>query len=155
VQYSEGTVDVFHLSQTVIGHGTNFVANVQEGDWFKILHSDKYYQIGSVDSATQVSLTTPYGESTTTYESYLIVRDFTSNYNLPLIEQGDRDWTFLLKRSLETLDNGVFHKIKDVGLDAEKDAVPYLGQVYLATNTSRLYVCASTGAWSYIQLQSP
>jgi len=152
VQYSEGVVDVTYLSQTVVGHGTNFLANVQEGDWFKILHSDKYYQIGSVDSATQLSLTTPYEESTSTNESYLIVRDFTANYHLPIIEQGDRDWTFLLRRALETLDEGAFKKVKDTGLDADKPTYPVVGQVYVATDTNRLYICTSPGVWSYIAL---
>ena len=152
MEYQEGSVDVTYSSQTVIGHGTTWLPYVEEGDWFKLLHSDKHYQIGSVDSNTQLTLTTPYGESTLTYQSYVIVRDFTPNYGLPLIEQGDRDWTYLLQRSLKTLDEGKFYKIKDVGLDNEKDSVPYLGQVFLATNTSRLYVCASTGTWSYTSL---
>jgi len=151
VQYLEGSVDVTYNSQTVVGHNTEWLAYVEEGDWFKLLYSNTHYQIGSVDGNTQLTLTTPYGESTATYQSYVIVRDFTANFSLPLIEQGDRDWTYLLKKALDTLDEGKMLKVKDIGPDSSKPATPFPGQMYLATDTLRLYVAATT-IWHYTQL---
>lgn len=41
------------------------------------------------------------------------------------------------------------HSLKS-GLDANKDASPNVGDVYVATDTSKLYVCFVVGAWTNI-----
>ncbi len=74
--YDTGTVSITQGTNTVTGHGTLFEANVTAGQ--KIFLYDKYWTIASVDSDTQLTLSTNYTAQTLTEESYVIVNTIES-----------------------------------------------------------------------------
>lgn len=76
-EYTLGTVAVTNGSAIVTGSGTLFSANVLAGQYFRIDtigqgDSSKWYQILSVDSSTQVTLTSTYQDSAETGVEYTI-----------------------------------------------------------------------------------
>ena len=73
--YNAGTVAVTNASATVTGTDTYFSANTAAGDYFRIDSngigdSSKWYQILSVDSDTQLTLASNFGEYTETSLDY-------------------------------------------------------------------------------------
>lgn len=67
-EYTVGTVTVTTNSATVTGVGTNFVSNVTAGMYFRVDSfgqgdSSKWYQVLSVNSATQLTLTSVYEDA--------------------------------------------------------------------------------------------
>ncbi|GAG08138.1 unnamed protein product, partial [marine sediment metagenome] len=75
--YFAGTVDVAKDSQIITGTGTFWLANISAGDEIGIGSTGppsitKWYEIASVDTNTQITLTTYYKESDATGQSYCI-----------------------------------------------------------------------------------
>jgi len=70
--YRTGTVSVTNGSATVTGSGTNFVANVVEGEGF-LGPDGGTYEIEAVVSATQLTLATPYLGSSASSQNYKIL----------------------------------------------------------------------------------
>lgn len=103
-QYRTGTVTLASGEAVVIGQGTTFLSNVQAGDLFKKQNQNSIYEVGSVDSNTQITLTSKYVGSGESGVTYSITRDFTPNMSLPEISSGDRDWPYLLTRALRLID---------------------------------------------------
>jgi len=106
--YTEGTVTVTHNSQTVVGSSECLWRKyIESGDLFKIVGQSAWYEIASVDSNTQLTLTALYAGETATDQSYVIVRDFTPNYSLPELSKGDLDWTDVYTRMVRTIDSEI------------------------------------------------
>lgn len=76
--YSTGTVTVTLASAVVTGSGTAWLTNVIEGQTFHILNG-QYYHILSVDSDTQITLATTYGETSGAGKSYTVKGGKTTN----------------------------------------------------------------------------
>lgn len=90
MQYVIGTVAVTNSSQTVTGTDTLWDANVSVGDIFKTgIDGDATYVVGSVDSDTQITLSSNYAGSTDSGLSYAIQRDFSANLSYAMPNQGD------------------------------------------------------------------
>jgi len=104
-QYQTGTVDVTSGSNVVTGHGTSWLKNISTGDSFMVNGINVHYQVASVDSDTQITLTANWVGATATYQNYNIVRDFTQNYGFPEIGFGDRQWPFRLSQALRAIDS--------------------------------------------------
>jgi len=67
-EYRTGTVEVTNASATVTGTDTFFSSNTSAGDYFRvdgngIAESSIWYKVASVDSNTQLTLESVYGES--------------------------------------------------------------------------------------------
>lgn len=67
--YNTGSVEVTNASATVTGTDTFFLANAAAGDYFRVDsnglgNSSKWYKISSVDSNTQLTLDSNFGEYT-------------------------------------------------------------------------------------------
>ncbi len=81
-KYSTGTVDVTNGSAVVAGNGTTWSTNVKAGDYLRLggLNdvSAVWYEIQSVDSDTQVTLTANYTETTQSSQAYTIRKVFTT-----------------------------------------------------------------------------
>jgi len=107
-QYTTGHVAATNGSAVITGTSTLWLANVSTGDTFKIEDIDAVYDIGSVDSDTQITLTANWAGATTSGESYQITRDFTSNENLLEIWKGDKDWPYHLTQSLRKIDTALW-----------------------------------------------
>jgi hypothetical protein len=76
-EYTVGTVAVTTGSAVVTGTDTLFATNVVAGSYFRVNtvgsgDSSKWYQILSVDSATQITLTTNYEDAIDTGVDYTI-----------------------------------------------------------------------------------
>ncbi len=103
-QYKTGTVSVTNGSQVVTGVGTSWLAEVSNGDLFTRPGDNAWYEVGSVDSDGQITLTASYAGTTGSGLSYAITRDFTTNEGYPYPEQGDIETASLIKRALQQID---------------------------------------------------
>lgn len=83
-RYETGTVDVTNGSATVNGTGTSWSGNLSSGDRIHVGATDQreqsatWYEIDSVDSDTELTLTETYNESTSTGEDYTARQTFDS-----------------------------------------------------------------------------
>lgn len=103
-QYRTGTVTVANADATVVGLGTEFVANVAAGDLFSIEDSGVFYEVASVTDDTHLELSATYAGAGAAGQSYLLSTGFTPNFDLPEIGGGDRNWPDILTRSLRRID---------------------------------------------------
>jgi len=100
-QYKTGTATVVNGSPVVSGSGTQWLANVQAGDSFVMAGVSLVYDVASVDSDTQITLTAPYGGTGKT-GAYAIQRDFTSD-GIPEMAQGDIETAAIFTRAMRKL----------------------------------------------------
>jgi len=106
MQYKIGTVDVTNASATVVGYNTLWLANVQAGDSFKIRGENVIYTVASVDTNTQLTLSSTYVGDSASGVNYQITKDFTDNLGLTEIWAGDIDWPYHLTAGvIRKLDN--------------------------------------------------
>jgi hypothetical protein len=112
-QYSTGTVSTTSGSNVVTGSGTDWAVELTAGDEIFINADVVPFVIASVDSATQITLSANY-HTTRASVSYLVVRDFTSNLGLPLMNQGDLQAADIFSRAMRELDD------KMAGVEAEE-----------------------------------
>jgi len=104
--YNVGTVTVTNGSNVVTGYGTSFSANVSVGDRFIRLGDAVWYTVSSVDSNTQLHLSSNYGGASGSGLYYEIYRDFTPNAKLPKLYGGDRaDWPVVIADLADKIDN--------------------------------------------------
>lgn len=125
-QYKIGTVNVINGSPIITGFTTEWLANVQVGNLFKIKGENVIYIIASVDTDTQLTLSANYVGSDVDGLNYQIVRDFTTNLGLAEICAGDLDWPYHLTvgvlRKLDTL-LGYMNTNSIVTVDATKTTI--------------------------------
>lgn len=85
-RYETGTVGVTNGSPTVTGTGTSWNTELKAGDFIHIGATGQtspttdWYEIGSVDSATQVTLTTNYSGATASGQAYSARQTFTGSF---------------------------------------------------------------------------
>jgi len=92
-QYTQYTVSVTNNSAVVTGAtGTKFITKVAPGNAFKIKNDVVLYQVSSVDSDTQLTLTAPYKGSTAYNVQYQVTTDYTPNFGFAEVNVGDQDW---------------------------------------------------------------
>ena len=104
-QYQTGTVTVVQGSNKVSGESCAFLTNsIATGHAFKIQGEDAIYSIGAVNSELTFSLTSVYAGTSKSGESYQITRDFTTNYDIPEVWIGDKDWPFHITQGLRIID---------------------------------------------------
>ncbi len=109
-QYTFGSVSVTNGSAVVTGTSTEFTANVDPGDTFKVIEDDVFYYIASVDSDTQITLTSTYQGATKPNVPYLINKDFSANLGLYLPNKDDKEPSFGLADNFNKLDNVVLNQ---------------------------------------------
>jgi hypothetical protein len=103
-QYRYGTVDVTSGSPIVVGHSTEWVANLSIGDLFAISGEGVWYEIESIQDNTHLTLTSNYTGTTKTESAYGVQRDFTPNNNYPTPAYGDSDVASLIAKALLEID---------------------------------------------------
>lgn len=113
-QYRTGTVSIDHNSTTVTGKGTTWVT---DGSWngyiFQVRGDQNIYWISSVSSTTELTLTQAYlneNAENINAEEYLIVQDYTTNYEWPSISTGDVSWPRILRRALQEIDRSFLER---------------------------------------------
>ena len=100
-QYKTGTVSVVQDSAVVSGTGTAWLANVSAGDSFVMAGTGVVYDIASVDSDAQLTLTVPY-KGATRSGAYAIQRDFTAD-GIPEMAQGDIETATIFTRAMRKI----------------------------------------------------
>jgi hypothetical protein len=107
-QITRGLVDVTNGSAVVAGDSNALFSGgtpaVLVGDAFKVDGDITIYEILSVDSDTQITLTINYGGTTDTGEGYTIYQDFTALLELIQVNKGDADLAEILKRNFDIID---------------------------------------------------
>lgn len=107
-QYRIGTVDVTSGSPVVQGFNTLWLANVGQGDVFVVRDGGVSYEVGSVDSNTQLTLTAPWAGPSLLNTTYGITRDFSPTRNYPLITRQDIETASIMRRALLKIDDDVY-----------------------------------------------
>ena len=102
-QYKQGLASTTAGSPVVTFTGTNLLTYATVGGLFCIDGDNTTYTIAAINSDTELVLTAPY-PTTKTSVAFTITNDFTPNYNLPLIDSGDRNTAPLVKDSLTKID---------------------------------------------------
>ena len=109
-QYKAGDVTVTNNSPTVTGINTLWLANVTASDSFTVAGDGVMYDVGSVDSDTQITLSAPYAGTTASGAVYAIGTSFTVPDNFPEMSQGDIETATIFTRAMRKI-QGKFSSI--------------------------------------------
>ena len=99
-----GTTVTTNSTAVVTGSGTLWDTSslVVAGGLFTILGIN--YEIGSVDSETQITLTSVYTGTDVASQDYVVSNQYTTNHSLPYPERGDVETAAINKRAMNTVD---------------------------------------------------
>jgi hypothetical protein len=125
-QYKTGTASVTNNSPTVTGSGTLWLANVTAGDSFTVAGDGVMYDVASVDSDTQVTLSAPYAGTTASGVVYAIGTGFTVPDSFPEMSQGDIETATIFTRAMRKI-QGKISSILAGGASANFTAMPQVG----------------------------
>ena len=125
-QYSTGTATVTNGSATVTGTNTLWLANVTAGDSFTVAGDGVMYDVASVDSDTQITLSVNYAGVTAAGAVYAIGTGFTVPDSFPEMSQGDIETATIFTRGMRKI-QGKFSSILAGGSDANFTAMPQVG----------------------------
>ena len=125
-QYKTGTATVTNGSATVTGTNTLWLANVTAGDSFTVAGYGVMYDVASVDSDTQITLSTPYAGTTASGVVYAIGTGFTVPDSFPEMSQGDIETATIFTRAMRGI-QGRFSSILAGGSDANFTTMPQVG----------------------------
>lgn len=101
-QYRTGTASVSAGSAVVTGTDTAWLLNAQPGNSFVVKGIPSVYDIASVDSDTQLTLTAPWQGAELAGVQYAIHRDFTSD-GIPEMAQGDIETAAIFTRAMRRI----------------------------------------------------
>jgi len=125
-QYKTGTASVTNNSPTVTGTNTLWLANVSAADSFTIAGDGVMYDVASVDSDTQITLSAPYAGTTASGVVYAIGTGFTVPDNFPEMSQGDIETATIFTRAMRKI-QGKISSILAGGANANFTAMPQVG----------------------------
>ena len=103
-QYKDGTASVFNNSNIVTGSGTLWLASISAGDLFTKAGDDVAYTVAGVTNNTILTLTAPYGGSSSSGSNYGITIGFTAG-GLPLLSAGDLNTAAIYNEAMKGIDN--------------------------------------------------
>ena len=125
-QYKTGTATVTNGSATVTGTNTLWLANVTAGNSFTVAGDGVMYDVASVDSDTQITLSAPYAGTTASGVVYAIGTGFTVPDSFPEMSQGDIETATIFTRAMRKI-QGKFSSILAGGANANFTAMPQVG----------------------------
>jgi len=125
-QYLAGTATVTNGSATVTGTNTLWLANVTAGDSFTVAGDGVMYDVASVDSDTQITLSVNYAGVTASGVVYAIGTGFTVPDSFPEMSQGDIETATTFTRGMRKIQSR-FSSILAGGSDANFTAMPQVG----------------------------
>ena len=102
-QYKTGTATVTNGSATVTGTNTLWLANVTAGNSFTVAGDRVMYDVASVDSDTQITLSAPYAGTTASGVVYAIGTGFTVPDSFPEMSQGDIETATIFTRGMRKI----------------------------------------------------
>lgn len=106
-QIRDGLASVTNGSAVVAFSDVVLTGNALHGHLFSVGTEGIWYEILTVDSATQVTLTSPYGGITAPNVAYVIHQTFTDNLKLPYPGYGDKAVGALLQKAFVSLDGAL------------------------------------------------
>ena len=113
-QYSTGLSSVTNGSPTVTGTNTLWASNVTVGDSFTIASTGVMYDVASVDSDTQVTLSVAYAGPTASGAVYAIGTSFTMPDNFPEMSQGDIETATIFTRAMRKIQGKFSGIVSDI-----------------------------------------
>jgi len=108
--YREGTVTVSGSTAVVVGAGTQWRETVRAGDFFAVQGYMITVQVAEVIDDTHLRLARlvpKFPAGTYGGLSYVISREFTANYDLPMPQDGDIEASELINRALKIIDTNM------------------------------------------------
>jgi len=128
-QYKTGTATVTNGSPTVTGTGTLWLANVTAGDSFTIASTGVVYDVGSVDSDTQITLSVNYAGVTATGAVYAIGTGFTVPDSFPEMSQGDIETATIFTRAMRKIQSRFTGIVSDISGKAGISGQTFTGDI--------------------------
>ena len=128
-QYSTGTVSINNGSATVTGSGTLFLTNVNTGDSFTIASTGVVYDVASVDSDTQITLSVNYAGVTASGVVYAIGTGFTVPDSFPEMSQGDIETATIFTRAMRKIQGKFSGIVSDIGGKAAIAGQTFTGDI--------------------------
>ncbi|WP_461533419.1 hypothetical protein [Sinomicrobium sp.] len=103
-QIKTGVVTLTNGSATAVGTNTTWLGEVESGDAFTVTGSGVFYDVASVESNTELTLSTPYSGASVTDTTYTIARDFTPLNNIVEMRKGDIETAAIFTRAMRRID---------------------------------------------------
>ena len=128
-QYSTGTATVTNGSATVTGTNTLWLANVTAGDSFTVAGDGVMYDVASVDSDTQVTLSAPYAGTTASGVVYAIGTGFTVPDSFPEMSQGDIETATIFTRAMRKIQGKFTALVSDISGKAAIAGQTFTGDI--------------------------
>lgn len=100
-----GTTVTTDGSATIEGaNGPEWSTEVAVGDLFKIEDEAAIYTIASITDDDTLVLSAAYAAADGGGKSYLIIKDFTDKFLIPMINKGDLDWPDIYTEAMKIID---------------------------------------------------
>ena len=128
-QYSTGLSSVTNNSPTVTGTNTLWLANVTAGDSFTVAGDGVMYDVASVDSDTQVTLSAPYAGTTASGVVYAIGTGFTVPDSFPEMSQGDIETATIFTRAMRKIQGKFTALVSDISGKAAIAGQTFTGDI--------------------------
>ena len=128
-QYSKGTAIVTNGSATVTGTNTLWLASVSAADSFTIAGDGVMYDVASVDSDTQVTLSAPYAGTTASGVVYAIGTGFTVPDSFPEMSQGDIETATVFTRAMRKIQGKFSALVSDISGKADISGQVFTGDI--------------------------
>ena len=127
MQYTTGTVTTVNGSQNIVGTNTKWVSNVDASYTFKVVADEEFYEILSITDDTHLVLSSPYQGTSASGVSYVILRDYTTNFDFPTITKGDINWPEVVSRAIQLIDANLYEtqsgkSVKSITFDPQTSA---------------------------------
>lgn len=105
-QYKIGTATFTNGDATLVGIGTEFLANVAIGDVVRINDGSTPvpYFVGSITTDLALELSSVYAGATATSVNYTISRDFSTVFTLPLMNPNDLQTANIFTQAMNLID---------------------------------------------------
>jgi len=128
-QYSTGTASVTNGSATVTGTNTLWLANVTAGDSFTVAGDGVMYDVASVDSDTQITLSVAYAGVTAAGVVYAIGTGFTVPDSFPEMSQGDIETATIFTRGMRKIQGKISALVSDISGKAAIAGQTFTGDI--------------------------
>lgn len=142
-QYNTGTASTTAASNVIEGTGTLWLANVAVGDIIIMDGHNAFYQVSAINDDDEIEVSAPVS-ATLVDVDYVIVRDFTANIFLPLLNQSDLRAAEIYSRAMAAIDLAL-------ALTSGNPSIPANTMIYMnnPTNTTGFKFNSTTGQFEF------